>query len=109
MTAPAPEREKGERAFRKAFLDLYIECEEIAVNGYADYQGDGRWVFNDAEWRRGDTESGFRIAMAARRALGLKPLKIDRTSAPSSWPKHRSAEELRTAITPTANREGRRE
>ena len=56
-------------------LDLYLYCEQLGVNGLAEFH-DGKRVFNDEIWRADD--GNFQMKVRIRRALGLKPLNFRR-------------------------------
>ena len=55
---------------REALLALFLDAEQMAVNGYTTWTGE-EWVFNDGIWRENEPE-GFKIARRARRLLSLK-------------------------------------
>lgn len=69
---------------RDALAAMYAEAEEMAMSGYAYW--DGRfWIFNDRAWKDEDTDVGFAVAMRARRVLGLGPLSVKSTESPIRW------------------------
>jgi hypothetical protein len=59
-----------------ALLDLYLDAEETAINGYTERRGD-RWVFNDETW--GEEEPNLEIFTRARRLLGLAAISYEGT------------------------------
>jgi hypothetical protein len=70
-----------EKELRAALLEMFIDAEQMAVNGYTTYIGPGS-VFNDKIWKQEDPD-GFAMARRARKLLGLKPFRHRGKNSPS--------------------------
>jgi hypothetical protein len=64
---------KRQRDLERALLAMFLDAEQLAVNGHETCTYPGG-VFDDAIWRRAEPDM-FKIAATARRLLGLRPFK----------------------------------